>query len=70
MMEYVFRGNNAVLSSNEMTFLFKCANCGKDSGSLKACTVCKIVKYCNWDYKLRTLWRLESSHKHHTNPIS
>ena len=24
-----------------------CANCGKEGGSLKACTACKVVKYCN-----------------------
>ena len=32
-----------------------CANCGKDeesSGDLKACTACKMVKYCNRDCQI------------------
>ena len=32
-----------------------CANCGKDeesSGDLKACTACKLVKYCNRDCQI------------------
>ena len=24
-----------------------CANCGKEGSKLKACTACKLVKYCN-----------------------
>ena len=24
-----------------------CANCGKEDSNLKACTACKLVKYCN-----------------------
>ena len=33
----------------------KCANCGKgeeNSDSLKACTACKMVKYCNRDCQI------------------
>ena len=32
----------------------KCANCGKEDGSdgLKACTACKMVKYCNRDCQI------------------
>ena len=31
-----------------------CANCGKDGGNngLKACTACKLVKYCNRDCQM------------------
>ena len=32
-----------------------CANCGKgedSSSSLKACTACKLVKYCNRDCQI------------------
>ena len=29
-----------------------CANCGKDGSDLKACTACKMVKYCNQDCQI------------------
>jgi tetratricopeptide (TPR) repeat protein len=35
--------------------IIKCANCGKGeecSGDLKACTACKMVKYCNRDCQI------------------
>ena len=35
---------------NHAILLTTCANCGKgeeSSGDLKACTACKLVKYCN-----------------------
>src|SRR5210317_1523447 len=34
----------------DTTIMTTCANCGKgeeNSGDLKACTACKLVKYCN-----------------------
>ena len=35
-------------SSNTDTDIYTCASCGKEGGdSLKACTACKMVKYCN-----------------------
>ena len=37
-------------STNNNTILSMCANCGKgedDTEKLKACTACKLVKYCN-----------------------
>ena len=30
----------------------KCAACGKEGDSLKACTACFIVKYCNRDCQI------------------
>lgn len=30
----------------------KCAACGKEGDSLKACTACKLVKYCNRDCQI------------------
>ena len=38
------------MDDNDVLLLATCANCGKgeeDSATLKACTACKIVKYCN-----------------------
>lgn len=29
-----------------------CANCGKEGSNLKACTACKMVKYCNRDCQI------------------
>ena len=29
-----------------------CAACGKEGDSLKACTACKLVKYCNRDCQI------------------
>ena len=38
--------NNMHITSTEVVDI--CANCGKDGGNgLKACTACKLVKYCN-----------------------
>ena len=40
------------MSTNDVT---TCANCGKgeeDAGDLKACTACKLVKYCNRDCQI------------------
>ena len=37
------------------TIIDTCANCGKgeeSSGDLKACTACKMVKYCNRDCQI------------------
>ena len=39
-------------TSSSDNHVFNCANCGKgegDSGDLKACTACKMVKYCGRD---------------------
>ena len=41
--------------STDITDLTTCANCGKgeeSAGDLKACTACKMVKYCNRDCQI------------------
>ena len=43
------------MSSSTDTTIMTCANCGKgeeSSGDLKACTACKLVKYCNRDCQI------------------
>ena len=42
-------------SSTADTTIMMCANCGKgeeSAGDLKACTACKLVKYCDWDCQI------------------
>ena len=44
--------NNMHITSTEEN-IDVCANCGKDGGNgLKACTACKLVKYCNRDCQI------------------
>ena len=43
------------MSSSPDTTIMMCANCGKgedSAGDLKACTACKLVKYCNRDCQI------------------
>ena len=43
------------MSSTADTTIMMCANCGKgeeSAGDLKACTACKLVKYCNRDCQI------------------
>ena len=43
------------MSSSTADTITLCANCGKgeeSAGDLKACTACKMVKYCNRDYQI------------------
>ncbi|KAL7536131.1 hypothetical protein ACHAXR_006933 [Thalassiosira sp. AJA248-18] len=35
------------MSAVDNIIMSKCAACGKDRDTLKACTACKLVKYCN-----------------------
>jgi len=43
--------NNVHITRTEVVDI--CANCGKDGGNgLKACTACKLVKYCNRDCQI------------------
>ena len=35
------------LSNTDTDTITTCAKCGKEGESLKACTACKLVKYCN-----------------------
>jgi TPR repeat protein len=35
------------MSTTADDIILKCAACGKDGDDLKACTACKLVKYCN-----------------------
>ena len=45
--------NNLHITSTEAEEVDVCANCGKeDSDGLKACTACKMVKYCNRDCQI------------------
>ena len=45
--------NNMHITCTEVE-IDKCSNCGKEEGSdgLKACTACKMVKYCNRDCQI------------------
>ena len=46
----MFTLNNVHIASTEVDV---CANCGKEgSDGLKACTACKLVKYCNRDCQI------------------
>ena len=43
------------MSSSTADTITLCANCGKgeeSAGDLKACTACKMVKYCNRDCQI------------------
>ena len=43
------------MSSTDVTDIILCATCGKEEdedNNLKACTACKIVKYCNRDCQI------------------
>ena len=45
--------NNLHITCTKTKEVDKCANCGKEgSDGLKACTACKIVKYCNRDCQI------------------
>ena len=40
------------LSNTDTDTITTCAKCGKEGESLKACTACKLVKYCNRDCQI------------------
>ena len=47
-----------------------CANCGEEgSDGLKACTACKMVKYCNRDIVIVKLHIDQSTRKHAENEL-
>ena len=47
---FIHHTTEMATDNNNNTSITICANCGKgeeSSGDLKACTACKLVKYCN-----------------------